>query len=105
VSLCIFNTSRIVGIPNVYYFGQEALHNILCMDLLGPNLEDMFELCQRRFSMKTVCMLATQMLTRVEAIHEKDLVYQDIKPDNFVIGRLPRKFRDPINGIVIVVIQ
>ncbi|KAI9205247.1 kinase-like domain-containing protein [Polychytrium aggregatum] len=78
------------GIPNAYYFGQEGLHNILCIDLLGPSLEDMFDLCGRKFSIKTVCMAAKQMITRVQTIHEKNLIYRDIKPDNFLIGRLPR---------------
>ena len=54
----------LVGIPAVYYFGQEGLHNILCIDLLGPSLEDMFELCQRKFSIKSVCMAAKQMVGR-----------------------------------------
>lgn len=31
------------GIPNAYYFGQEGLHNILVIDLLGPSLEDLFD--------------------------------------------------------------
>ncbi|KAI9481425.1 MAG: kinase-like domain-containing protein [Benjaminiella poitrasii] len=75
------------GIPTAYYFGQEGLHNILVIDLLGPSLEDMFDTCGRRFSIKTTAMLAKQMLTRVQTIHEKNLIYRDIKPDNFLIGK------------------
>lgn len=51
-----------MGIPKAYYFGQEGLHNILVIDLLGPSLEDLFDLCGRKFSLKTVCMLAIHMV-------------------------------------------
>ena len=51
------------GIPNVYYFGQEGLHNILVIDLLGPSLEDLFDHCNRKFSIKTVVMVAKQMVS------------------------------------------
>ncbi|KAJ3280508.1 casein kinase I [Borealophlyctis nickersoniae] len=79
-----------IGVPYVHYFGQEGLHNILCLDLLGPSLEDMFDLCGRKFSIKTVCMAAKQMITRIQTVHDKNMIYRDIKPDNFLIGRLPR---------------
>jgi hypothetical protein len=51
------------GIPHVHYFGQEGLHNVLVIDLLGPNLEDLFDMCGRKFSIKTVCMAAKQMVS------------------------------------------
>lgn len=56
------NLKDVAGIPNVYYFGQEGLHNILVIDLLGPSLEDLFDHCNRRFSIKTVVMVAKQMV-------------------------------------------
>lgn len=49
----------------MYYFGQEGLHNILVIDLLGPNLEDLFDMCGRKFTIKTVCMAAKQMVSRL----------------------------------------
>lgn len=87
------------GIPNVYYFGQEGLHNILVIDLLGPSLEDLFDHCNRRFSVKTVVMVAKQMLSRVQTIHEKNLIYRDIKPDNFLIGRPGTKAANVIHVV------
>ncbi|OZJ03280.1 Casein kinase I 1 [Bifiguratus adelaidae] len=88
-----------VGIPNAYYFGQEQLHNILVIDLLGPSLEDLFDMCDRKFSLKTVVMVAKQMISRVQTIHEKSLIYRDIKPDNFLIGRPGTKAANTIHVV------
>jgi hypothetical protein len=63
------NTSK-AGIPNVYYFGQEGLHNILVIDLLGPSLEDLFDHCHRRFSIKTVVMVAKQMASIICLVNQ-----------------------------------
>ena len=50
--------ARGFGIPRVKKFCREHKHNILVMDLLGPTLEDMFDQCNRIFSLKTVVTLA-----------------------------------------------
>jgi hypothetical protein len=51
-----------VGIPPVRYFGEEGDYKVMVMDLLGPNLEDLFNFCGRKFSPKTVAMLAIQLV-------------------------------------------
>ncbi|KAH0786865.1 Casein kinase I isoform delta-like protein [Histomonas meleagridis] len=75
-----------VGIPSISWFGVEGDYNVLVMELLGKSLEELFVLCQRHFSLKTVLMLADQMISRIEYIHNKGYIHRDIKPDNFTIG-------------------
>ncbi|OIT29253.1 PREDICTED: casein kinase 1-like protein 2 [Nicotiana attenuata] len=74
------------GIPNLKWFGVEGDYNALVMDLLGPSLEDLFNFCSRKLSLKTVLMLADQMINRVEFVHAKSFLHRDIKPDNFLMG-------------------
>ncbi|TQD92275.1 hypothetical protein C1H46_022157 [Malus baccata] len=74
------------GIPNIKWSGINGEDNVLVLDLLGPSLEDLFVYCGRKFSLKTVLMLADQMITRIEFAHSKGFLHRDIKPDNFLMG-------------------
>ena len=51
-----------VGIPTLHWFGAEGDYNVMVIDLLGPSLEDLFNYCSRKLSLKTVLMLADQMV-------------------------------------------
>ncbi|ELT99883.1 hypothetical protein CAPTEDRAFT_225149 [Capitella teleta] len=75
-----------VGIPTIKWCGAEGDYNIMVMELLGPSLEDLFNFCSRRFSLKTVLLLADQMISRIEYIHSKNFIHRDVKPDNFLMG-------------------
>ena len=77
------------GIPKFFWGGlydYEPFYNVLVIELLGPSIQDLFAYCHHRFSLKTVLMLADQMVDIMRFIHEKRYIYRDIKPDNFLIG-------------------
>nr|CAD2126742.1 unnamed protein product [Meloidogyne enterolobii] len=65
-----------VGIPHIRFYGIERDYHCLVMDLLGPSLEDLFNFCSRRFTMKTVLMLADQMIGRIEYMHVKNFIHR-----------------------------
>jgi casein kinase 1 len=100
-----------VGFPAIRYFGTEGDYNMLVMDRLGPSLEELFNTCNRQFSLKTILMLAEQMIHRLEHVHLKLLIHRDVKPDNFLMGYgqfsryvfmidfgLAKRYRSPRSG-------
>jgi serine/threonine protein kinase len=58
----------------------------MVLQLLGDNLEQFFKSCYKQFSLKTVFILAEQMIARLKSIHSKYLIHCDLKPENFLMG-------------------
>ena len=51
-----------VGIPKLFWYGTEGLYNILVIELLGPSLEDLFNYCNKQFSLNTSLKLAEEIV-------------------------------------------
>lgn len=81
--------------PDVYDYGkiihEGIYHNCMTMDLLGLSLEKMFNHQNRKFSIKTILLIAKSCLERIEMLHLKHHVHRDIKPDNFVLSKNNQK--------------
>ena len=73
-------------VPYVKMYGDTNTHFFLVMELMGKSLEDLFNENRRKFSIRCVCNIGYQMIEILEFIHNKNVIHQDMKPDNFVIG-------------------
>ncbi|KAI8813965.1 kinase-like domain-containing protein [Cladochytrium replicatum] len=63
------------------------IYSYLVMQLLGANLSELRRRCvQNRFSICTTAILAKQMLSGIEALHEVGVLHRDIKPGNFCLS-------------------
>ena len=75
------------GIPNILSFGKNRKYNILVETLLGKTIAEYFtENKNANTIMKDLCMVAIQIIDRIQYIHSKNIIHQDIKPDNFLVG-------------------
>ncbi|EQB60565.1 casein kinase i [Vairimorpha apis BRL 01] len=86
----VYTRIKSQNLPKIYAFGKVLVDNIylscFVMELLGKSLETLFTECNRKFSIKTVCLLAIKMIENIELLHNKHFLHRDIKPDNFVFN-------------------
>lgn len=90
------------GIPRAHLFSVMNDKVILVMDELGPNLETLFNKCGRSFSLKTLTMIAVQLLDNIEFIHSCRCLHRDVKPENFCIGPMDEPIIEKRNRIYII---
>ncbi|OSD00584.1 kinase-like protein [Trametes coccinea BRFM310] len=106
----------VTGIPVLRWHGLETLDNgtriySIVMQRVGPTLDLLCRLCRGTLSLRTICMLAEQLITRIEHVHDRGIIIRDVKPSNIALGThemantvylidfgLARNYIDPATG-------
>jgi len=57
------------GVPWIMWSGKQGDYNFMVIDLLGPSLEDLFRMCNKSFSLKTVLLLADQLVRGISPFY------------------------------------
>ena len=75
------------GIPEFISYGCYRDYNILIEELLDKSLDYIYIKTGANCDLNDACLIAIQLLDRLQWIHSKDLIYRDVKPQNFLIGK------------------
>ncbi|KAL4929404.1 kinase-like domain-containing protein [Aspergillus undulatus] len=75
-----------VGIPLLHWFETVGGKEVMIIDSYGPTLEELFSESGRYFSMRTLLLLADQLLSRVEFIHSRNIMHGNLNPFSFALG-------------------
>jgi len=83
----IYNRCKgIKGFPQLRTFGTEESFNYLVTDLLGDSIEYLREKCGGKLKLQTILTLGTQILNRLESLHDLGIIHRDLKPENILVG-------------------
>eukprot|EP00931_Biecheleriopsis_adriatica_P044294 TRINITY_DN25326_c0_g1_i2.p1 TRINITY_DN25326_c0_g1~~TRINITY_DN25326_c0_g1_i2.p1 ORF type:complete len:446 (-),score=82.75 TRINITY_DN25326_c0_g1_i2:241-1410(-) len=74
------------GAPRLLWQGFERRWHVLVVEAMGPSLKELLFFCGGSFSLKTVLILALQLLSLFEKLHVKGLTHRFVNPCNFFMG-------------------
>ncbi|MCL4116647.1 UNVERIFIED_CONTAM: hypothetical protein GTU68_055996, partial [Idotea baltica] len=75
-----------VGIPALCWYGIENNYRALITDVYGPSLKQLMQFCGGKFTLKTTLLVVDQLIDRINWVHQKKFIYNDIDPENFLVG-------------------
>lgn len=80
------------GIPKIYSFYETPKFNVLVMELLGDNLDAIFNNFNKKFQLCTVLKIGYEIINLIEKIQNCGFIHRDIKPNNFMFGVGDKKY-------------
>ncbi|OHT06356.1 casein kinase 1, delta [Tritrichomonas foetus] len=75
------------GFPDFYHYGIKNGRCIMVTQLLGKTLKQLFVESKLHFSLKTVLMIADQMLRRLEYLHTRGIVHGRIDLNHIMVNK------------------
>lgn len=76
-----------VKFPKMFYHGLDSLNNgVLALEKLGSSLANVLLSEEISGSLSAIAMIGIQVISKLEALHEKGYVHCDIHPANLLSG-------------------
>lgn len=88
--------------PQIYNSYMDENYFYIVENLMGPNLNILHKLCDKKFNYYTVVNIAIDLMKNIRIIHELGFIHRDLKPDNIVFGNLCFENSDKRNEIGII---
>ena len=70
------------------YQKVSKLNYCLIMDKFGDSLREIVDLFNNKFTVHTVLQIGLQLVSILENMHKLCFIYNDLKPDNILVGDL-----------------
>jgi hypothetical protein len=74
--------------PQLYDTCMDEEHFYLIENMMGPNLQILFRICNKRFDYYTVINIAIDLIKNIQILHHLGYIHRDLKPNNLVFGNL-----------------
>ncbi|KAI6147289.1 kinase-like domain-containing protein [Pisolithus tinctorius] len=80
------------GMPTLWASGVQGKWHYLVISLLGASLENIYRKSGKRaMDLRSVCSIAIQVITRLQTMHNREVLHRDIQLGNCVVGRPPNE--------------
>lgn len=73
-------------IAKAFFLCDSLCYKTFSMELLGPNLHDLWSQNGRSLSIRALAQVAYQLICSMKFFHDRGLIFQNIHPDHFVYG-------------------